>query len=276
MFFNLTWRCNYFDPPPFLFEETGCVFFFLSLLFFPSSLSPSSRIVIIIMGAASSTEGPVPRKTHEKQVRELHDRFDRRKREIETTWCARYDELQSEYNYFRYAAGLGLMGLGVVYMVFAKSARGTGALTKEAANQLRLEAQRSKDMAKREAGRAVNEANKSFAKELIVVSDDLDRALGALSEDEASSDMHDGVLLTQKALEKAFSNHGLTKLNPLGEPFDPNFHESIFCVTEKEANNFENNHISEVETVGFLLHGTVLRAPRVIINKWDADEGQTD
>lgn len=224
---------------------------------------------VFTMGATSSTEGPVPRRTHEKQVRELHDRFYRRQREIETTWSVRYDELQSEYNYFRYAAGAGLVGLGVVYMMFAKSSRATGGLTKEAANQLRLEAKRSIDVAKREGERAAKQANRSFAKELIIVSDDLDRALGALPEADASTDIREGLLITQKALEKAFNNHGLEKINPIGEKFDPNFHESIFSVKDKSSNDFDNNHISEVETVGFLLHGAVLRAPRVVINQWD-------
>ncbi|TIV02552.1 MAG: nucleotide exchange factor GrpE, partial [Mesorhizobium sp.] len=74
------------------------------------------------------------------------------------------------------------------------------------------------------------------AREMLSVSDNLRRALDAIpAEAKASGDagfkaLIEGVELTERAMLSALERHGVKKLEPEGEKFDPNFHQAMFEV----------------------------------------------
>ena len=74
----------------------------------------------------------------------------------------------------------------------------------------------------------------SFARDMLTVVDNLSRALEHLPpEARASADpsirsLIEGVELTARDLEAALGRHGVKKLDPKGQKFDPNFHQAIF------------------------------------------------
>ena len=76
----------------------------------------------------------------------------------------------------------------------------------------------------------------SFAKSLLDVSDNLDRALAATPADKMTGEhaentlkaLMEGVELTNKQLEKVFNKHGLTRFGQIGDKFDPNKHEALY------------------------------------------------
>ena len=115
-------------------------------------------------------------------------------------------------------------------------------------------------------------AVQGFAKDLLDVADNMDRACQTVTEDiinEALSDakklemllrsFKEGVELTQKQLNNAFKKNGLVKFDPVDEAFDANEHMALFNVpvqgTKKEAGS-----VAVVTKVGYRLHGRVIRA----------------
>jgi molecular chaperone GrpE len=79
-----------------------------------------------------------------------------------------------------------------------------------------------------------------FARDMLTVVDNLSRALEHLPADSrASSDpairsLIEGVELTARDLESALGRHGVKKLDPQGQKFDPNFHQAMFEVPTNE------------------------------------------
>lgn len=100
-----------------------------------------------------------------------------------------------------------------------------------------------------------------FAGELLAVKDSLEAALAA--ETPSVESMRSGTELTLKQLVSAFEKSKLTEVNPLGEKFDPNFHQAISMI---EADQ-EPNTVVTVLQKGYLIADRVLRPALVIVAK---------
>jgi len=115
----------------------------------------------------------------------------------------------------------------------------------------------------------IDKANKfaitSFAKELLVVADNLDRAILSISEKEEDNikTIIEGIEMTQKQLNAVFEKFDIKKLSSLGEVFDPNFHQVIQQVEDKEK--VEGTIISELQT-GYVIKDRVLREAYVVVS----------
>ena len=115
-------------------------------------------------------------------------------------------------------------------------------------------------------------AVQGFAKSLLDVADNLNRAADSVPEADRTSDegstiraLYDGVVMTDKTLHKTFEKYGLTKIWPLDEKFDPNLHEALF---EAPDPGREPGTIMHVGSAGYLLHGRTVRAASVgIVSK---------
>ena len=106
----------------------------------------------------------------------------------------------------------------------------------------------------------------SFAKDLLVVADNLDRALNAAkdtSSDEAKA-LLEGVELTKKELTHVFEKFGITKMESLDKPFDPNFHQVIQQVSDPTKP--VGTIIAELQT-GYMINGRILREAMVVVSK---------
>ncbi len=73
--------------------------------------------------------------------------------------------------------------------------------------------------------------------------------------------MHEGLRMTETVLLKVFARHGLTRINPLGEKFDPNFHEALFRIPADSKN--QPDTVGAVAKVGFSLFGRPIRPAKV-------------
>jgi molecular chaperone GrpE len=58
----------------------------------------------------------------------------------------------------------------------------------------------------------------------------IDTAEKSASEAPAVATLLEGVKLTEKSLQAALARHGVCKLSPLGEPFDPHVHEAMLTI----------------------------------------------
>ncbi len=110
----------------------------------------------------------------------------------------------------------------------------------------------------------------SFARDMLTVVDNLARALEHLpAEARAAADAQiqsviEGVELTARDLEAALARHGVKKLDPQGQKFDPNFHQAIF---EAPDETVPAGTVSQVVQSGWTIGDRVLRPAMVGISK---------
>ncbi|RBP18102.1 molecular chaperone GrpE [Roseiarcus fermentans] len=110
----------------------------------------------------------------------------------------------------------------------------------------------------------------SFARDMLSVVDNLSRALEhAPAEARAAAEPQiqsviEGVELTARDLEAALGRHGVKKLDPKGQKFDPNFHQAIF---EAPDETVPSGTVSQVVQTGWTIGDRVLRPAMVGISK---------
>jgi molecular chaperone GrpE len=115
--------------------------------------------------------------------------------------------------------------------------------------------------AQEDIAKAAKFAIERFARELLAVKDSLEAALTA--EAPSVDSMKAGAELTLKQLVAAFEKSSLSEIDPLGEKFDPHFHQAISMV---EADQ-EPNTVVTVLQKGYLIADRVLRPALVIVSK---------
>ena len=105
-----------------------------------------------------------------------------------------------------------------------------------------------------------------FSTELLVVADNLERALNSASESkhESAKAILDGGSLTWKSLNDCVAKSSLEAGDPLGEPFDPQLHQAI---ATQESPDSEPTSVIEVIQKGYTLNGRVIRPAMVMVSK---------
>lgn len=106
----------------------------------------------------------------------------------------------------------------------------------------------------------------SFAKELLTVADNLHRAIEAVSSNNSENceALRKGVELTENELSKVFNKFGIQKMDIMDTVFDPNFHQVIQEVENKDKPN--GTIIAELQT-GYMLNDRILREAMVVVTK---------
>lgn len=105
----------------------------------------------------------------------------------------------------------------------------------------------------------------SFARDLLSVADNLRRALDSVPADQrAGNKIYEGVEATERELLRAFEKNSITKIEPLGQKFDPNLHEVIFEIPSADK---EPGTVMQVVQPGYLIHERLLRPARVGVAK---------
>ena len=112
-----------------------------------------------------------------------------------------------------------------------------------------------------------------FARDLLDFSDNFGRALESLPKDLMEADERlknvlTGIQAMESTLMKTFEKHGIKKIEPMDELFNPNFHEVMF---EAPATGKAAGTIVQVIEPGYVVADRLLRPARVGIAK---DEGQ--
>lgn len=130
---------------------------------------------------------------------------------------------------------------------------------------LRAEAelQNFRRRAQREWEEVRRSAEERVLTEMIGVLDDLERAVGAAAEEGADPSWVEGVRLTVQRLGGYLSRHGVEVVDPVGEPFDPRFHEALLEVDAAEG--VEPGHVVQVALKGYRRGERALRAARVVV-----------
>ncbi len=119
----------------------------------------------------------------------------------------------------------------------------------------------------------------AFARDVIAVGDNLARALQSVgaeardAADDAMKNLIDGVEMTQREMLNVFERHGINRLSPQGEKFDPNFHQAMFEVENVEV---PNGTVLEVMQEGYVIGERVLRPAMVGVSKGGPKESRRD
>ena len=128
------------------------------------------------------------------------------------------------------------------------------------------EAENTKKRCQQEIEKNSKFAISSFAKELLAVADDLQRAVDAVKEnaDGQCASLLQGVEMTRKELSSVFEKFGIKKIDSLGRVFDPNFERVVQEIedTDKPAGTV----VSELQSA-YTLNDRILREAMVIVTK---------
>lgn len=108
----------------------------------------------------------------------------------------------------------------------------------------------------------------SFARDLLDFSDNFHRAIAAipaeLHDDERVASIITGLEAMDANLLKTFEKHGITKIEPLDETFNPNFHEVMF---EAPVPGKPAGIVIQVIEAGYVIADRLLRAAKVGVSK---------
>ena len=139
------------------------------------------------------------------------------------------------------------------------------ATARDAALRAQADAQNVKRRAEQDVEKARKFALERFTGDLLPVVDNLERALEAASgDDEAIKPIAEGVELTLKTFIDVLGKQNIAVVDPQGEPFDPNLHQAMSMVENKEV---EPNTVIAVMQKGYTLNGRLVRPAMVMVSK---------
>lgn len=133
-----------------------------------------------------------------------------------------------------------------------------------------LRAQAEMQNVRRRAERDVENAHKyaldKFSADLLPIVDSLERALDAAGQidNEVVKGMKDGVELTLRMFVDTLAKHGVQQVNPVGQPFNPEFHQAMSMVPNAEL---APNSVLAVMQRGYTLNGRLVRPAMVVVTK---------
>ena len=109
----------------------------------------------------------------------------------------------------------------------------------------------------------------NFARDVLTIGDNLQRVIEHVPAESAAKDpalksFVEGVELTERELMKMLEKHGVTKLEPLGQRFDPNQQQAMYEVPTTEVSD---GTVVKVMQAGFTIGDRVLRPALVAVSK---------
>lgn len=113
----------------------------------------------------------------------------------------------------------------------------------------------------REKEELLNYGNKSLLEEILPVVDNLERALSHADE-EAESPLVEGIRMTHGILLSALKKFGVSAVESIGQPFNPDFHQAM---TQVPSDQHPANTVVDEFQKGYLLKERLLRPAMVSV-----------
>ena len=132
------------------------------------------------------------------------------------------------------------------------------------------ELENTRRRADRDRAEALKYGAASFARDMLGVADNLQRALNAVAEldqetlPDAAKSLLEGVAATERDLIASMGRHKVSPVSPMGEKFDPNMHEAMF---EAPGTGQPAGTIIEIIETGYMMDERLLRPAKVGIAK---------
>ncbi|MBF0589974.1 MAG: nucleotide exchange factor GrpE [Magnetococcales bacterium] len=119
----------------------------------------------------------------------------------------------------------------------------------------------------REMDQARKFAVEGFAKDLLAVADNMERAMSHMDTDSDNDQIKaivEGVKMVQGELTKTLEKHGIKRIEAMGQPFDPNLHQAVMQVPDEEA---DPDTVLQEMQAGYTLNERLLRPSMVGVAK---------
>jgi molecular chaperone GrpE len=100
---------------------------------------------------------------------------------------------------------------------------------------------------------------------VLPVIDDFERALSSINESTESKDVYEGVELIYNKFKNILSEQGLQEMQPVGETFDPDYHEAM---TKMQApSEDQKGKVIDVVEKGYMLNDRIVRHAKVVVGE---------
>lgn len=111
-----------------------------------------------------------------------------------------------------------------------------------------------------------------FARDIVGIGDNVQRAIEAVpqrmvEQDAALKSFFEGVSMIERELLTVLGRHGIKRLDPKGEPFDPHHHQAVVEVPSDEV---PAGSVTQVFQSGYMIEDRVLRPAMVAVSKGGA------
>jgi len=112
-------------------------------------------------------------------------------------------------------------------------------------------------------------ASVPLLRDILPVLDNIYRAIAATEKNPATASMVEGVRMVAQNLETMLAKHHCVKINAMGKPFDPAFHEAI---AQQPSTDLSPHTVMAVAVDGYIVHDRVVRPAQVVVSIAPADE----
>ncbi|WP_328751275.1 nucleotide exchange factor GrpE [Facklamia lactis] len=103
-----------------------------------------------------------------------------------------------------------------------------------------------------------------LAKRLVDAMDNLERALQQEVKSEEAQAIHKGVEMVYEQILSAFKEENIEMINPINQPFDPNFHQAV--TTQPAEDGQDTDIVINVLQKGYVLNDRIIRPAMVIVS----------
>ena len=115
----------------------------------------------------------------------------------------------------------------------------------------------------RERAEAYSNAAVDYAKKLLPILDDFDRAIDNAPPEIKKDDWFEGIALVQRKLNGILNDLNVQRIEAIGQPFDPNFHEALALM---EADGVESGVVIEELQIGYCMGDRIIRPALVNVS----------
>jgi molecular chaperone GrpE len=117
--------------------------------------------------------------------------------------------------------------------------------------------------AQRESAQERRYAHAPLALDILPILDNFERAVAAAKQAGETGPLMQGVALVQAQVLDALRRHGITRIEALGNAFDPHLHEAVM---QQPSSEQSPNTVLQVLEQGFTIHDRVLRPAKVVVS----------
>jgi molecular chaperone GrpE len=116
---------------------------------------------------------------------------------------------------------------------------------------------------RKDIARDVERGRRAMLVELLEVIDNLDRAIDAAQSSSASDSLLSGVEMVRRLFLSKFESFGVSRIDPLGQAFDPARHDAVTVVPTTDAS--QDGLVYAVLTAGYAINDEILRPAMVVV-----------
>lgn len=115
----------------------------------------------------------------------------------------------------------------------------------------------------------IETANAKLLGKLSEVLDNFERAFDAGNKAQDLAAFEKGMQLIHAQFEKILKDAGLEQVDPIGKPFDPNFHEALMS---QPSESVPQEHVAQVFQKGYKIKNKLLKTAKVIVSSGPAKQ----